>query len=1274
MDKYYRFIRTLRFATLLLMLVSTQAFSANSAVRFNELMAGLNGDSSIQFIELAVADQTEKAWGPARDELVGRAMLVFYDQSGTETSRYVIPRNPRGVSGNSGVKGNDSTTVLFATKAFIKLTKIDADFVIPPMINANHGKVCFKNNPDNTQESINLCLSYGEEFGGDPESQDGPNPQTLPILGSVSLSRNVFSDIGSGLPIFGEASHRNSDFVLTAPSPASTQASRKTGQADTLFAGNALGEVLLPLELDQITQGRNLFFKETFNGNGRTCLTCHKEEIKFGLTPDVVAALPSTDPLFRNEQNINTLIVRSANGQAMAKPSDYFVGDTLKGSLGGSAQVLAVTTFMLSETALEKQYLVVDGVDLNISGNVIKDSQGNSGTLFDFQMGDLSGPNPVNGSVEGLEVSRFLRGGRALIFENINGFQKSEFLRASPSLMNLAVTAPYGLSEEFPDLNSFAKGAIEQHFPRSLSRVPGVDFRPATVAELDAMTAFQNSLVSLTGANVDVFSPQSIFVTTELQRKGRDLFFGEASCTSCHNSTVLSGGARFTGVSNLPINVTDGLPTEQFSGAPKNTRAFGAPSLFDVHFTAPFFHDNSVATLTEAVEFYGSEQFANSDFGGPILAVQDPEKRDALVAFLNGLVQAPFTFTQLISVIDTPIGESKDVVARITNTGSKNAKIDAVRLTGQNPGVFSVEVGKLLTTLKPGAVLDFGVKYSPTINSNSSAILEFDIKVGTEIYSVGIRLLGSTSHPSISIDPTMLEFTPQDVDAGPMQGLPVNINNAGSAVAQLVLHSVELIGVDANSFSIFPPFTTEIDPGGTTSISVIFNPQGLGVKNATIRIRSNDPLMSIKDVPIKGTAIIQKLVSLQLSAIGSDKIAVGSFGQVAIVGVFTDGSIKTIVGAVDGGGFFVDGNFDLRLQSSNPLVANVDIGGVPSILGEAEGTSMITAIDNRNSNVVSNELLITVVPPPPPPVFISLSITPSNPTLVQGDSLFLNAFGLADDGRSIDLTNDVQWTSSDSTVVQTNVFGGFSIARNPGIAIITATTLDGRVSNSTRFTVTPFVPQPLPPGITVVSFETVPAAVTAERGSFVQLSAVAILTDGSTMDITPFVGWSVANTTVVAAGPFGVVELLNVGQTTIVARLPNGLSAARSTSVTVTENIPPVTPPLVTPPPIPLPPDILSVDVEIVPASLSIALGQQAQLTAIANLIGGGTVDITFQVLWGATNPSILNILPDGSFIAVGLGSATILVETPGAVVPVHTATITVANSTSPQPTPVLQP
>ncbi|HEU5077123.1 MAG TPA: hypothetical protein VFU02_23190, partial [Polyangiaceae bacterium] len=56
--------------------------------------------------------------------------------------------------------------------------------------------------------------------------------------------------------------------------------------------------VLAGLVSQQVCVGADLFFRETFAGNGRTCATCHRVENNYVIDPAFIATLPSTDLLF----------------------------------------------------------------------------------------------------------------------------------------------------------------------------------------------------------------------------------------------------------------------------------------------------------------------------------------------------------------------------------------------------------------------------------------------------------------------------------------------------------------------------------------------------------------------------------------------------------------------------------------------------------------------------------------------------------------------------------------------------------------------------------------------------------------------------------------------------------------------------------------------------------------------------------------------------------------------------------------------------------------
>jgi cytochrome c peroxidase len=68
----------------------------------------------------------------------------------------------------------------------------------------------------------------------------------------------------------------------------------------SLFVAACAGSLKLapPPQDPLIAKGRELFFNETFGGNGRTCGTCHRAENNFTIDPSFISTLPPNDPLF----------------------------------------------------------------------------------------------------------------------------------------------------------------------------------------------------------------------------------------------------------------------------------------------------------------------------------------------------------------------------------------------------------------------------------------------------------------------------------------------------------------------------------------------------------------------------------------------------------------------------------------------------------------------------------------------------------------------------------------------------------------------------------------------------------------------------------------------------------------------------------------------------------------------------------------------------------------------------------------------------------------
>src|SRR5258708_26564541 len=132
---------------------------------------------------------------------------------------------------------------------------------------------------------------------------------------------------------------------------------------------------------------------------------------------------------------------------------------------------------------------------------------------------------------------------RGIIMENCEWFPPSApVFSKSPHLLSLNQrTGPVGLSGSVAALQSFATGAVIQHFPRTLARNSGgsnPDFRLPTSDEVAAMEAFMRAQEFPAGTDPNKFNLNQ-FVLTAAQRRGFNYFFGTSQCSPCHRGTSL---------------------------------------------------------------------------------------------------------------------------------------------------------------------------------------------------------------------------------------------------------------------------------------------------------------------------------------------------------------------------------------------------------------------------------------------------------------------------------------------------------------------------------------------------------------------------------------------------------------------------------------------------------------------------------------------------------------------------------------------------------------
>jgi hypothetical protein len=142
------------------------------------------------------------------------------------------------------------------------------------------------------------------------------------------------------------------------PGPAEVAVASSGLTADERLAACAQDpRVVTGLASAEICAGSDIFFRETFQGNGRTCASCHPVQHNFTIDPGFIATLPANDPLFVFETNpalagLETSSLRSMGGiLENVDDLDVFADPTHKFVIRSVPHLLSLATSITADEA-----------------------------------------------------------------------------------------------------------------------------------------------------------------------------------------------------------------------------------------------------------------------------------------------------------------------------------------------------------------------------------------------------------------------------------------------------------------------------------------------------------------------------------------------------------------------------------------------------------------------------------------------------------------------------------------------------------------------------------------------------------------------------------------------------------------------------------------------------------------------------------------------------------------------------------------------------------
>jgi hypothetical protein len=317
----------------------------------------------------------------------------------------------------------------------------------------------------------------------------------------------------------------------------------------------------------------------------------------------------------------------------------------------------------------------------------------------------------------------------------------------------------------------------------------------------------------------------------------------------------------------------------------------------------------------------------------------------------------------------------------------------------------------------------------------------------------------------------------------------------------------------------------------------------------------------------------------------------GTLTQFTATGTYSDKSTRNLTSTV-------------AWTSSNAGVARIAAGGLATALNISPTPVTITAALGG----VSGNMPLTVAAATLTSIAISGAPTV---TIANGTSHLFSALGSYNDGSTRDVTSQVTWSSSQTSVATIAANTGLAKSVGTGMTSITATL--GSVTASVTLDVT---------GATLTSIVVAPNAATIAPLTTKVFTAIGTFSDASTQIITRDVVWtssSAAATISNSAGSIGVATGVASGPTNISATLADvsgsaalNVSAATPTSLALT------------------------------PASAGLAAGTNLGLQAVATFSDGSTQRVETAATWTTSASGVATVNNDGYVTGVSNGPVMI--------------------------------
>lgn len=408
-----------------------------------------------------------------------------------------------------------------------------------------------------------LSASLGEGFFNDFELDLAvvTRPGKSPAEGSVLYgTRSFFERTYTESRIAAEREAENGLTKLLSPRSIASMLSPRPAEANS---GTLVSHGLVS---QRVAQGGDLFFRGKFNGNGRTCGTCHPVDNNQHLDQEFIDSLPADDKLFVAELPVSSGGVPGLERPALMRNAalilenvDGAQNPTVKFAMRGVPHSLSMATSIKAPVADGSQRTGWSGDGAPAPNTLRLFSAGAVFQHFTKRLNRVAGVDfvlPTDAQLDAMEAFMLSCG------------RLNELNLASVTLTSASANA-------------------------------------GRLIFLDANKGKCNGCHGNAGANI---------------AGNINLNFDTGVETVTHPARAIENFPFDGGFGVAPRDCNGDAVNDCFGDA-----TFNATPVIEAADTAPFFHNNVAETVEDAVEFYTTANFTNSpsgQFGGPIVLNQ----------------------------------------------------------------------------------------------------------------------------------------------------------------------------------------------------------------------------------------------------------------------------------------------------------------------------------------------------------------------------------------------------------------------------------------------------------------------------------------------------------------------------------------------------------------------------------------------------------------------------------------------------------------------------